>query len=105
MDQNKIQGIFPQITTQRDKGGVLRQVDSQDYLFPEEIHSQTDYNWLGKTQTSSQEYFGLKRETQFSHQEQKVTERINLFGACTIINNYDPATGQYLGSFLELEDD
>ena len=100
-----VNGSFPQIELSRDHGGVVRQVLSEDWLFPEEINSETPFNWLGKPQESLEEYFGIKRQVEFSNTGNPVIEKTDFFGAYSEINNYDPLTGAHIGSFLEIDDE
>jgi hypothetical protein len=100
-----VTGLFPQIEVHRDGGGIVRRVSSKDWLMPSDIKSETTFNWLGKPQESSEEYLGIKKQVQFSQKGKPITERIDFFGAYTVINNYDPITGEHLGSFMEVEDD
>lgn len=99
-----ITGLVPQIRVVRDQGGVARRVITQDLLLPVDINSEELFNWLGRPQEKIERILGMERQTQLSAEGRPITERINVFGAYTVINNYDPKTGEYLGSLLEVEE-
>jgi len=105
MENEITEELFPQIQIERDQGGIVRKVFTRDLIFPTVIKSETLFNWLGKPQEMKKTSFGIERRVQFSPEGRPITERINLFDEVILENNYNPLTGEYLNSFLEVEDD
>ena len=97
-----IRPLFPNINVNRDQGDTVRKTSIDDLLLPEDVKGDVDFNWTGNITRRRQEFFGMKMEGDYNPNGNPIRESVDLFGECKITHNYDPKTGEYIGSVMEV---